>query len=117
MGRRRGTRGGAGGGAPGRPTRSSAFLALLQARLRRSQSVSTPSNREVPPRSPKVIGSRRRSPLYILASVQMDFKLRVAVETTATVAKCLTNLGLLLRPPGEVAPESVFAASQLAFPS
>ena len=47
----------------------------------------------------------------------MDFKLRVAVETTATVAKCLTNLGLLLRPPGEVAPESVFAASQLAFPS
>ena len=54
-------------------------------------------------------------PLYILASVQLNFKLRVRVETSATVARCLTNLGLLLRPPGEVAPESVFAASQLAY--
>ena len=54
-------------------------------------------------------------PLYILASVQLNFKLRVAVETTATVARCLTNLGLLLRPPGEISPESVFAASQLTY--
>ena len=54
-------------------------------------------------------------PLYILASVQLNFKLRVAIETTATVARCLTNLGLLLRPPGAVAPETVFGASQLAF--
>ena len=53
-------------------------------------------------------------PLYILASVQLNFKLRVRVETSATVARCLTNLGLLLRPPGEIAPASVFAASQLA---
>ena len=54
-------------------------------------------------------------PLYILASAQLNFKLRVRVETSATVARCLTNLGLLLRPPGEIAAASVFAASQLAY--
>ncbi len=52
-------------------------------------------------------------PLYIIASTQLNFTLRVATETAAMVSKCALVLLLVLRT--SVAPALVFSAAQLLF--